>query len=245
MSDIEQLRAENKRLNEALLKAKSELKIKDSRLAHLEIQLDYLKKKLFGTGKSEKLDPAQRELMLGEIDRLEKQIEAIKVPAHERKKSEPKPTRDERYENLPIEDTVEITPDEVKANPELYERTKGSEDTFEIDYCQAHFFRRRIVRPKFRLKSDRSQPLVIAPAPVRVVSGLASANLLALIMVSKFLDHLPLFRQAKIFKRQGCILAVESMVRWVEKVSDWIRPIYDQMSWELLHGNYLQADVHE
>ena len=242
VSDIEQLRAENKRLNKALSKAQSELKIKDSRLAQLEIQLDYLKKKLFGTGKSEKLDPAQRELMLGQIERLEKQIESIKVPSHERKKSEPKPTRNERYENLPIEETVEIIPDEVKANPELYERTQGSEDTFEIDYCQAHFFRRRIVRPKFRLKSDRSQPLVIAPAPVRVVCGLASANLLALIMVSKFLDHLPLFRQAKIFKRQGCILAVESMVRWVEKVSDWIRPIYDQMSWELLHGNYLQAD---
>lgn len=235
VSDIEQLRAENERLKKELSQSKSQI-------AQLEIQLDYLKKKLFGTGKSEKLDPAQRELMLGQIERLEKQIKAIKVPAHERKKSQAKPTRDERYEHLPIQETVEIIPDEVKANPERYERTQASEETFEIDYQAPKFYRRRLVRPKFRLKSDRSQPLVIAPALVRVVGGLASANLLALIMVSKFLDHLPLFRQAKIFKRQGCALAVESMVRWVEKVSDWLRPIYDQMSWELLHGNYLQAD---
>ena len=238
MSDNEQLRAENERL-------KKQLSQSQSRVSQLEIQLDYLKKKLFGTGKSEKIDPAQRELILGQIERLEKQIQESQVPAHKRKKREPLPSQNERYEHLPIEDEKEIVPEEVQANPDAYERTGASEDTFEIDFCSAHFFRRRLIRPKFRLKSDRSQPLLVAPAPVRVVSGLASYNLLALIMVQKFLDHLPLARQAKIFKRHGCKLSVKSMVRWVEKVSIWIEPIYDQMLWELLQGNYLQVDVQE
>ena len=61
-------------------------------------------------------------------------------------------------------------------------------------------------------------------------------------MVQKFIDHLPLTRQAKIFKRYGCKLSVKSMVRWVEKVSVWIDPIYDLMLWELLQGDYLQVD---
>lgn len=235
MSDIEQLRVENQRLKEALSRAQSQV-------VQLEMQLDYLKKKLFGTGKSEKLDPAQRELMLGQIEALQKQIEAIKVPAHERKKSSKKLTRDQRYEHLPIEEEVEIIPEQVQANPDQWERTEASEDTFEIDYRAPKFFRRRIVRVKFRSKSERNEPLLVAPAPVRVVSGLVSANLLALIMVQKFVDHLPLYRQARIFKRQGCVLSVESMVRWVDKASQWVLPIYTQMKWELLHGNYLQVD---
>jgi hypothetical protein len=152
------------------------------------------------------------------------------------------PSQDERYEHLPVEQEIEIIPEQVQANPDAYERTGASEETFELDYYAPYFFRRRLIRPKFRLKSDREQPLVIAPAPVRVVSGLASAGLLALIMVQKFVDHLPLTRQAKIFKRHGCKLSVKSMVRWVEKVSKWIEPVYEQMIWELLHGNYLQVD---
>jgi len=231
VSGVEQLRVEN----EVLKQENSQLRC----------QLEYLKKKLFGTGKSEKLDPAQRELMLGKIEAIEKQIEAIRVPAHERKKSEPKISRDERYDHLPVEDQVEVIPPQVQANPDQWERTSASEETFEVDYHAPRFFRRRIVRPKFRNVSDRNEPLLVAPAPVRVVSGLVSANLLALIMVQKFMDHLPLYRQSKIFKRQGCMLAVESMVRWVEKASEWVMPVYNQMKWELLQGNYLQVDVHE
>lgn len=242
MSDIEQLRLENERLKRELFKSQSELKSREERVVQLELQLKHLKQKLFGTGKSEKVDPAQRELMLGQIEQLEKELEAIKVPSHERKKRKALPSQDERYEHLPIEDEKEIIPEEVKANPDAYERTGASEDTFELDYHAPYFFRRRLIRPKYRLKSNRAKPLVIAPAPVRVVSGLASAGLLALIMVQKFLDHLPLARQAKIFKRHGCKLSVKSMVRWVEKVSIWIEPIYDQMLWELLQGNYLQVD---
>lgn len=242
MPDNEQLRAEIERLKKELFRSQSALKQKESRVVQLEIQLKYLKQKLFGTGKSEKVDPAQRELMLGQIERLEKEIQEHQVPAHKRKKRNPLASQDERYEHLPIEDEREIIPEEVRNNPDAYERTGASEDTFEIDYHGAHFFRRRLIRPKFRLKSDRQKPLVIAPAPVRVVSGLASSNLLALIMIQKFVDHLPLARQVKIFKRHGCVLSVKSMMRWVEKVSIWIEPIYDQMLWELLQGNYLQVD---
>lgn len=242
VSDNEQLKAEIERLKRELFRSQSELKNKESRVAQLEIQLKYLKQKLFGTGKSEKIDPAQRELMLGQIERLEKEIKESEVPAHKRKNRDPLASQDERYEHLPVEEEVEIIPEEVQDNPDAYERTGACEDTFEIDYHGAHFFRRRLIRPKFRLKSEREKPLVIAPARVRVVGGLASSNLLALIMVQKFIDHLPLTRQAKIFKRHGCKLSVKSMVRWVEKVSVWIDPIYDLMLWELLQGDYLQVD---
>jgi len=245
----EQLFAENQRLKAELLAQQAELlaqqkalQERDARVAQLQFQLDYLKRKLFGTGKSEKLDARQRELTLGEIEQVEQDLQKISVPAHEREKRKAKPSRQERYEHLPVKDTVEIIPDEVRADPDAYERTGAVEETFEIDYIEAEFFRRQILRPKFRRKDDRSRPLVVAPAKPRVVEGLASANLLALIMVSKFVDHLPLHRQAKIYKRHGCEFSASSMVRWVGKVGDWLKPVYDHMAWELLQGNYLQAD---
>lgn len=243
MATQAELFAENQRLKAELQEREKALQERDARVAQLECQLDYLRRKLFGTGKSEKLDDRQCELLLGQIEAVEQELKkAVEVPAHQRQKGRKQLSREDRYEHLPVKESTEIIPDEVRANPDAYERTGAAEVTFEVDYTPPEFFRREIIRPKHRLKADRTKPLVVAPAKPRVVEGLASANLLALIVISKFLDHLPLHRQAKIYKRQGCEFAASSMVRWVEKVADWLAPIYHHMAWELLQGNYLQVD---
>jgi hypothetical protein len=77
---------------------------------------------------------------------------------------------------------------------------------------------------------------------VRLSGGIASAHLIALILIAKYWDHLPLTRQVKQYKRYGCEFAIESMVRWVKKAGDWLGPIHEQMRWELLQGDYIQAD---
>jgi transposase len=59
-------------------------------------------------------------------------------------------------------------------------------------------FKREIVRPKYRHKTDRTRPPVLAAAPERpVVGGYASAGLLAWIALSKYVDHVPLYRLEK------------------------------------------------
>jgi len=70
---LEELLAENERL-------KAELKHRDEKVAQLEYQLEYLRKKLFGTGRGEKLDARQQELLLGQIEELEKELERHKRP---------------------------------------------------------------------------------------------------------------------------------------------------------------------
>lgn len=222
---------------------KSVIEEKDSLIKLLTMQLDYLKQKLFGTGRSEKLDVNQQVLDLDlKEEEPEPELIVTKVPEHERKKRGPRPSREESYENLPVEETIEIIPDEVKENPDGFERTEAAEETFEVDYQPPKFFRRRIIRPKYRRKDKPEAPLVVAPAEPRVVEGLVAVGLLVLIIISKFIDHLPLYRQAKMYARLGCILSQKSMMRWVEKVAQWIQPIYDIMAWELRQGNYLQAD---
>lgn len=240
---VEELYAELQEAKAALAERDKELRERDEKIAQLTAQIAHLRRQIFGTGRSEKMDERQLALMLGTLESLEQaKEELVKVPAHERKKRRNLPPRDEQYEHLPIEESVEIIPNEVKADPESYERINSEERTWEVDYHPPKFFRREIIRPKFRHKADRSLPPLIAPAPSRVVEGIASANLLAMIMVGKFVDHLPLTRQVKQYKRHGCVFAIASMIRWVEKTAAWLKPIYNYMSWQLLQGNYLQAD---
>jgi transposase len=61
-------------------------------------------------------------------------------------------------------------------------------------------------------------------------------------VVAKFLDHLPLYRQCAIYKRYGFSVSRQNLVRWVERVAAWIKPIYLHMRMELLDGDYLQVD---
>lgn len=224
-------------LKDALAKAQNENLL-------LRQQIDWLKKKLFGTGKSERVDSAQLELMLqGLENQLELAQSAMKpemnppVP----KEVKPREPRERKYGHLPVLEERIIDPEEVKENPEAFEFV-GEEETFEVDIHPPKFFRRRTVYRKFRRKADRSQPLLVAPAPVRPVAGIASIGLLSYLVVGKYVDHLPLTRQSRIYERSGVKLSPQSMVRWVEVVSDWLKPIYSYMRKELLAGSFVQVD---
>jgi transposase len=200
---------------------------------------------LFGPGKSEKLDRAQLRFQLEELEQLvakaERRVETI---TYERAKStkEPRSVPAETFAKLPVIETIEIVPEAVKEDPELYERI-GEERTFEVDVIEPKLVKREIVRPKFRHKLDRARPPVIAPAPARPVSGgYASAGLLAWIAISKYVHHLPLFRLEQMSQRWGAQISRRTMSDWIEVTAEWLAPIYRQMHRGLLAGDYLQAD---
>lgn len=238
MSPVEGVMAENEALKHELEQARAQLLLCDQ-------MIDWLRQKLFGNGKSESIDRAQMLLQLKELEaaKVLAQIPPSRV-SYERpaiRKSAREPSA-ERFAHLPVLETVEVIPPEVEADPELYERI-GEEITEEIDIRPPLLFKRRTIRPKFRHRLERSRPPVLAAAPRRPVGGgYASAGLLAWIVTSKYLDHLPLYRQEAIFARQGVKLPRQSMADWVEVVADWLKPIYNLMRSNLLKGHYLQAD---
>ena len=223
---------------------------KEREIAQLRAQLDYLNRKLYGSGQGESTDQLQTELsdlLTGATsqapkDQEEDEDDLVPVQKPKRKKRAPLVGREDRFGHLPIEEEVELIPPEVQANPDAYERINSVEETFEVDYTKQHFFRRVIRRPKFILKEQRDLPPVIASAPVRLSGGIASAHFIALMLIAKYWDHLPLTRQVRQYKRYGCEFAIESMVRWVKKAGEWLGPIHEQMRWELLQGDYIQAD---
>ncbi len=187
-------------------------------LARLKVENRYLKLKLqavlgklFGKS-SEKISPDQLALEFG-VDSVEPETPEAEAEAEEvaapRKKRKHKPLAEHIPEDLPIEEVI-IEPAEVLANPEAFKRI-GEEVTEELDVVPTKFFKRRTIRPKYVHTSDRALPPVVAPAPKRIIeNSYASAGLLTSIVLAKYADHLPLYRQAQINKTR---FGVESAAR--------------------------------
>lgn len=220
----------------------------EEKLAAALVQVDWLQKQLFGQGKSERQDALQLQLQLGEAMAAVQQVqeELKETIQYERSKpGKPAPERvlpKERFANVPVGETIELIPDEVKAAPELY-RKINVEETFEIDIQPPKVFKRVILRPRFVLIEDRSLSPVVAPAPKRIIeNSYASAGLIAWVVVSKYLDHLPLYRQEKIFNRYQVYIARQRMCDWIAHASQMIDILYRRMKLELLAGGYVHID---
>lgn len=217
------------------------LQLKEEK-AHLQAQVAWLQQQLFGGGKSEKLDRAQLLLKLGEPQKLAAAASPVQTVTYERGAPRERPLPAETFAALPVKETIELVPAEVQAAPERYERI-GEERTFEVDVVPPKLFKREIVRPKYRVKDDRRVAPVIAPALVRpVAGGYASAGLLAWIALSKYVDHLPLYRLEQMSGRWGATISRQTMCDWIDLTAQWLQPIYARMHAGLVGGDYVQAD---
>lgn len=89
----------------------------------------------------------------------------------------------------------------------------------------------------------RCQKLVQAPVPAHVIDkGIPTAGLLAQVLVAKFLDHLPLYRQERIFERAGHLIARSTLAQWVGECGAQLQPLVDALTNELLRHAVLHAD---
>jgi transposase len=204
----------------------------------LRQKLELFLKRYFGGTKNEGLDPKQLELLLAGL-------EAMIVPAPMAEKAAPvrstataKAVRQPLPAHLATERVV-LEPEEVKQHPAGW-RKLGEEVTEELDWKPAQFIKRLYIRPKYA----NAERIVIAPLPARLIEkGLPGAGLLTQVIVSKYEDHLPLYRQEKIYRqRHGVNLSRQTLCGWVDAAADWLSPIYREMKAGLLAGNYLQAD---
>jgi transposase len=229
----------------------SDLDAAHARIAALEAQLaemsalvEWFKKQLFGSGHSEKLSVLQQQLefKLKELDQAREEEAKTEEISYERKKAQPRQIAAERFEHVPVKETVVIEPEEVLADPELYEPI-GEEKTFEIDIKPPQVFKREIIRRKYRHRIDRSRAPVVAPAPKRISEGgYASPGLITWVILSEYRDHLPLHRQESMLKRWEAPVARQTMCDWVESASSMLEVIYWMIRSHLIGCGYLQAD---
>jgi transposase len=230
-----------------------QLRQRDKRIKELETEnvllrqkIDLLIRKVFGAS-SEKLDPSQLDLFLQQGENAPGKSEASPTTLEEADpqlspRQKTKRGRERWPDDLPVVEQV-IDPEEVTAQPEAW-RCIGSEVSEQLDYEPARFLRRRLVRRKYVSRRDAWAKPIIAPLPsVLQDRGGAAPGLLAQIIVSKFVDHLPLYRQEQIYRtRHGVCLSRPTMVRWVELIADWLKPIYQCIRTEVMAGGYVQVD---
>ena len=234
--------------NEELRRRRSDDRDEIKRLQQIIVSL---KHRLFGTSRGEVVDQAQLELALaeaeGELVRLEagQEARALRKELEQGDKAEP-PVRRARFV-FPeqIEERTEvIIPPEVEAEPEAY-RKISEEVTELLDIEPMRFIKKRIVRPRFVRKEQPEQPPICAPLPARVLAGgLPSVRLLVQIILAKYVDHLPLYRQSGIFRqRYGLQLSRQTMADWIRLVAeDWLALIYHSIKSDLQQSGFMHVD---
>ena len=208
--------------------------------ALLRQKVDLLVKRVFGSS-SELLDRNQLELLTWPESAAASAV-AVVAPDKERSKSSPQQRVARLPENLPVVEEV-IDPEPVQAQPEAW-RCIGQEVSEQLDFEPGRFLRRRVVRRKYVHRTELDWAPVIALLPERLLDrSLPAPGLLAQIVVGKYCDHLPLYRQEQIYQqRHGVNLPRQSLTRWVELAADWLRPIYEHIRTGVMGGGYVQVD---
>lgn len=224
-------------LNEALLKIKL-----------LSQKLDALAQRLFGK-KSEQLNQAQLLLLLQEHTAPGPALGKESGP-EDLEALAPRPKRDKKRRerrmrtpaDLPVIEEI-LDPAPVKACPEAW-RYIGEEVSELLDYEPGRFLRRRLVRRKYVKRADVDATPIIAKLPGMILErGIVGPGLLAHIVVSKYCDHLPLYRLESIFEsRHDVWLPRQTMSRWMGVAADWLGLIYKAIRAEVTADGYVQVD---
>jgi transposase len=233
--EIAALRAQNVQLEQQIASQRLEIE-------KLQWKLQDLLRRLFGP-KSEKINPDQYPLLLEQFE-ADFALRAAPLPAaaanivSEDSKPRKGGGRRPAPEHLPIE-RVEIDLPEAEKTDLVRIR---EEITEEIDYRPSQFIRRHYVRFVYADPQKAHAPRV-APLPMRVLpQASVGAGLLAHLLVSKYVDHLPLNRQEQIAARVGVDLPRQKLARWVEEAALLLRTIHEQLSERILESRYVQVD---
>jgi transposase len=207
----------------------------------LRQKIDLLIRRVFGSS-SERLDRAQLELLLQLPESLANEEPVESSTSKITSRSSRKEHTPRLPENLPVIEEV-IDPEPVKAQPQSW-RCIGQEVSEQLDFEPARFLRRRTVRRKYVHRVDPDCAPLIAPLPERLLDrSLPAPGLLAHILVGKYCDHLPLYRQEQIYaQRHGVHLSRQTLARWVELAADWLKPIYEHIRTGVMAGGYVQVD---
>ena len=240
--EIRRLEAELDAQRQALSEQAEELDSRSARIEHLKLMVEKFRHMMFGR-KSEKLvfKLEQMEFELEEDETTQAEAEALDERLSPAKEAKPRSERKPLPEHLKREEVIH-KPD-MDCCPDCGGglRHFGDDLSEQLEYVPESFKVIRHIRPKFTCTDcDR---VIEAPAPSRPIErGLAAPNLLAHVIVSKYADHLPLFRQSEIYARQGVEISRSTMAGWVGAASDLLGPLVDAIGKHVFAGRKLHAD---
>jgi transposase len=240
--ELRRLEAELESHRKTLSEQADELRSRSERIEHLKLLVDKLRHVLFGA-RSEKIvvKLEQLELELEEEETAYAELEAAAERLSSAQEPKTRPVRKPLPEHLSREVITHAPHRDCCPGCGGHLRQFGEDVSEQLEYIPDSFKVIRHVRPKFSCTGcDR---VVEAPAPSRPIErGLAGPGLLAHVIVSKFSDHLPLYRQSEIYARQGVEISRSTLAGWVGGASDLLGPLVDAIQKHVLAGRKLHAD---
>jgi transposase len=248
LPDLEALNVEA--LKALLLAKHSELveqqKSSAEEIEHLKLVIEKYRRMIFGR-KSEKLTAQleQLEFRLEELETAQAADEAAETarpsPAQTAKKPRSHPTRKPLPPDLPREVVTHLPAHNCCPDCGGALRQFGEDVSEQLERIPATYKVIRHVRPKFACAA--CERVVEAPAPARPIErGLAGPDLLAHVLVSKYGDHVPLYRQSEIFAREGIDLNRSTLAGWVGAASELLVPLVDEIGKHVLAASKIHAD---
>ena len=229
-------------LKALIFSQREQLASRDSEIEHLKLLIARLRRAQFGR-KSEKLDREieQLELRLDELEATQAEKAAPSQAPAALPANAAKAARRPLPEHLPRE--VKKYPPKQTACPDCGGELKPlGEDVSEmLEYVPARFKVIRQVRPK--LACGCCERIVQVEAPSRPIArGVAGSGLLAHVLVSKYCDHLPLYRQSEIYAREGVELERSTLADWVGGTSALLAPLVEALRRHVMSATKLHAD---
>jgi transposase len=228
-----------------LAAAKAGLLTRTLEVEKLKVEIARLRRMNFGAS-SERMHRGleQLELKLEELETAEAEAEAAAetVPAEEPapEQAPAKKKRRKLPEALPRRDIVHEPACACPACGGVM-RKVGEDVTEILDYIPGRFEVIRHVRPAFscrKCETMAQKPMPSLPIP----RGQAGPGLLAHVLIAKFCDHLPLYRQAEIYARDGVDLDRAMLANWVGKVAWLVKPLADRIGIHVMAGSVIHAD---
>jgi transposase len=214
----------------------------EAEIARLRGILKTLQRMQFGR-RSERLDPDQLQLGLEDVATDLAEVEDVggQGAGEQSARSNRADQRLSLPEYLPREDRVVDVGAEACPCCGGALHLIGETISEMLDHVPAQLRVIRIRRPKYGCRACGT--IRQAPAPERpIAKGLATPALLAQVLISKYCDHLPLYRQSQIFARQGATLNRSTLANWVAGAAWWLTPIRDRIADHIMAADRVFAD---
>src|SRR5210317_464201 len=223
----------------------SKLKETQFQLEDTKFQLDQLRRLYYGSKRERFVKDADENQMtlpfeVPEETEPEKQQETISY-TRTKAKRENHPGRLPLPDHLPVEEII-LEPKEDTTGMKCI----GREITDQLELVPARLYIKRYIRPKYITPQDDealNHKGIIAELPAfPIEKAIAGSGLLAQVMIDKFVDHLPIYRQIERFKRDRVKISSSTINGWQESVCNLLEPLYDTLKQPVLAQGYLQVD---
>ncbi|HEY4771432.1 MAG TPA: IS66 family transposase [Steroidobacteraceae bacterium] len=239
-NDVESLKRLVIEAQTALQAAEARLLSRQLEIEALKLQIAQLRRMKFGRS-SERFDEQIRQLEF-KLEELESEEASLPIPPTPVAPAREKPVRRPLPAHLPREPLIH-EPSSTCTCPDCGGslRVLGEDVSEMLEFVPQHWKVLRHVRPKYSCAD--CQRIVQAAAPSRPIErGIAGPGLLAHVLVSKYCDHLPLYRQSQIYAREGLELDRSTLADWVGATSSLMQPLVQALGAYVLSAQKLHAD---